>query len=228
MGKRERKDELNKVMDAMQREAEERHREVEELRRTTPGLPAVPIQKVANRLYEDCHQAHRGAFWWDEGKRVAIAFGNDGYSSDPRSQGEVAALRVLLKEWGGIELGFATEDGEGEGYGWALACRCPSWLNPDVLEGTLWFAWNELSEHRDPAAGDVDLKTLNWDYLHQALQSGRTVSPEEMDEWKNSLPIDWEGMEENAEAVRFKSVTDCFTGVQANIARAALERAGLL
>jgi hypothetical protein len=103
----------------------------------------VDVQAIANRLHAECFEAHRGAFWWDEQSRCAIAFGNDGYSQDERSQREVALLREVYTAAGGQELGFATA---GEGYTWAAAWLLPPEpkplpITPGNLESTLWTGW---------------------------------------------------------------------------------------
>jgi hypothetical protein len=97
------------------------------------------IKKIVDRTGEDCFEAHRGAFWWDEARRVAVAFGNDGYSStDEWARQEVEALRQLLARGGGKELAFATDE---DGYSWALACELPAGLGLDHLKAALWAGW---------------------------------------------------------------------------------------
>src|SRR5262245_9935949 len=102
-------------------------------------MNAIDIQKIVDRIGGECFEAHRGAFWWHEDRRIAIAFGNDGYAQDERARLEVRALRELLPGLGGRELAFATES-EG-GYGWALACEIPEELGPENLEAALWSVW---------------------------------------------------------------------------------------
>jgi hypothetical protein len=97
------------------------------------------MQALADRLGDDCFEAHRGAFWWDEGSRVAVAFGNDGYATeDNRAALEVAELRDMVAAAGGEEVGFATT---ADGYTWALACRLPAALTPEALEAAAWAAY---------------------------------------------------------------------------------------
>jgi hypothetical protein len=119
----------------------------------------IDIQGIVNRLSTECSEAHRGAFWWDEARRVAVAFGNDGYNGeDGRARREVEAVRQLLAESGGRELGFAT-DPEG-GYSWALACELPASLSPDVLTQTLWVAWFRAS--REAGSVGAELSEEFW------------------------------------------------------------------
>ena len=168
------------------------------------------IQGIVDRLGTECFEAHRGAFWWEKEQRIAIAFGNDGGEGgeDERAQYEVAALRVLLAAEGGKELAFARDSQHG--YSWALACELPAGLNPDLLERALWAAWNAASGRRvqveeganpPPLTLDPDgvRKVLNWDHIRDCLANRK-----------------------------FGSVGAAFTGYQANIARAVLERNGLL
>src|SRR5262245_18047004 len=105
-------------------------------------MNAKDMQKLVERLSDDCFEAHRGAFWWQEDAGIAVAFGNDGYASDPRAKGEVQAVRRLLDALGGEELAFAT-DAE-DGYSWALACRLDRPGAVEVLEGLLWQVWLDL------------------------------------------------------------------------------------
>jgi len=76
-------------------------------------------RKTANYIYENMHEAHRGAMPWHNG--IIIAFGSDGYTDDPRSQHEVEYLRRRLKDTdeAPLELGFGVD----EGYTWAMLLR---------------------------------------------------------------------------------------------------------
>jgi hypothetical protein len=99
----------------------------------------LDVQSIVDRIYNDCHEAHRGAFWWDRPRRIAVAFGNDGYATDARSQREVAELRKMLAGGRSREIGFATA---AEGYSWALACDlADSGLRPSTLDLCLWMSW---------------------------------------------------------------------------------------
>jgi hypothetical protein len=96
----------------------------------------IPIQGIVERLSTGyCFEAHRGAFWWDKKMRIAIAFGNDGYTQDDRAKFEVECLHTLLQQWGSKELAFATDHEDGDS--WALACELSVSLTPDFLEGCL-------------------------------------------------------------------------------------------
>jgi hypothetical protein len=104
------------------------------------------IQSIGNRLSDDCQEAHRGAFWWDEGRRIAVAFGNDGHATDRRAQFEVEAVRDFLRLGSGRELAFATSS---SGYSWALACELSANLNLLHVEALLWAAWTNSSPQFD-------------------------------------------------------------------------------
>jgi hypothetical protein len=127
-------------------------------------MQGIDIQKIADRLTEECFEAHRGAFWWDEDERVAIAFGNDGYSTDARSQQEVEAVRDLFDNIGGRELAFATAN---DGYSWALACELDHHLDVSHLEAVLWLAWKGLSAQR--AAGEDPM--FDWFEFEDTVQA---------------------------------------------------------
>jgi hypothetical protein len=95
-------------------------------------VKGIDVQKIVDRVRDECFEAHRGAFWWDEGRRIAVAFGNDGHDGDGRARLEVEALRKFLHNLGGQELGFATA---GDGYSWAHAwkpCSPPTWPTPSA------------------------------------------------------------------------------------------------
>jgi hypothetical protein len=156
----------------------------------------LDLQAVVNRLGDECFEAHRGAFWWSKADRVAICFGNDGYAKDSRgrAKAEVEALRRFLAEYGGREVGFATE--AEDGYSWALACVPPEGMGPEVLEGVLRQAWTWAS-HQEGAGPNTP------------------------------LVLDWAAIKEGLETGRFSGLSACQTGLQANIARATLERCGL-
>jgi hypothetical protein len=164
----------------------------------------LDMQKLVDRLGDDCFEAHRGAFWWEKAKRVAVAFGNDGYRQDGRARLEVEALRRLLVHWGGKELGFATNSEDG--YSWALACELTRKLTPHVVEGVLWRVWHDLSSQKEEG------KKLG---LDEAACHERLV-------------LNWDEIKGWLADQRFPSAQACFTGLQANIARATLERNGLL
>jgi len=69
----------------------------------------------------------------------------------------------------------------------------------------IWAVWMELSELKSEGRSlDID-------------------DPQEFD-----AVLDWETIAHNLEAERADSLGDAFASVQGNIARAALERAGLL
>src|SRR5262249_41018177 len=159
--------------------------------------------KIVSRLGDDCFEAHRGAFWWQEDRHVAIAFGNDGYSGDGRARAEVEALRHLIAEMGGKELGFATDPEDG--YSWALAFELKGAGVVDVVEAFRWWAWNEVP--RQKAAGQplavqwrkFEMGKLSWDRIKAILDHEEIGSLAELD-----------------------------TSTQGNIARATLERNGLV
>jgi hypothetical protein len=103
-------------------------------------MPDVDMDKVLARVC-DCVEARRGAFWWDEEQRVAIAFGNDGYSENEVAQEVVVGVCSLLFDVGGRVLAFRTSD---DGYCWALACQLKPPVGPDHLDIVVWLAAEDL------------------------------------------------------------------------------------
>jgi hypothetical protein len=127
------------------------------------------LQELVTRLRTKCRKAWRGAFWWDEERRVAVVFGNDGlpsaFHSDPTSDPdervdfEIAAVRELLRRYGGKELAFAVKSISS----WAMACDLSgSSLQPDVLEKKMWTTWNNNTAY-DPEIEEIYLPArLRW------------------------------------------------------------------
>jgi hypothetical protein len=153
----------------------------------------IDVQKIADRIAEECFEAHRGAFWWQEDRRIAVAFGNDGYAGEgSRAQVEVEALRGFLAHYGGREVGFATA---ADGYSWALACELPEEGVPEAMEAVLWAVWGEASAQR--TAGQVP-------HLNHGAIAARL------------------------EGMQAAFMTGAVGGYQGNVARATLERNGLL
>jgi hypothetical protein len=163
-------------------------------------MDATTVQKIVDRVSVECFEAHRGAFWWDEDERIGVVFGNDGYSSDERSQGEVDAIRWVLETIDGIgledndrehrELACATGN---DGYSWVLICRLGHKLDISHLKLIIWTVWGVMSKQK--AAGEF----MTWDEATYLIDDIITNSDD---------------LEE--------------VGVQANIASAVLERNGLL
>jgi hypothetical protein len=83
-------------------------------------------------------EAQRGAFWWDEDKRIAVVFGNDDYATDRRAKAEVEAVRRMIRG-DGKELAFATSGSDG--FSWALACEVPARLDLGNLTYIIWSTW---------------------------------------------------------------------------------------
>lgn len=80
------------------------------------------LTRVANRISNLMHEAHRGVFVW---KDHLLVFGNDGYDQDDRTRTYVLALRQRLQAAGFTVGEFAKCDGsEAEyrdaGYTWVL------------------------------------------------------------------------------------------------------------
>jgi hypothetical protein len=103
-------------------------------------------------------EAHRGAFFPEPG--VLILFGNDGYATDARSQGEVEYVRKRLPDFEAKELGFATDkDG---GYSWAMLVQLPAagegaqirlFGSETVRErftNLIWDGWDAAGGNSDP------------------------------------------------------------------------------
>src|SRR6266545_2343618 len=118
----------------------------------------LDMQKIVDRLSDECQEAHRGAFWFDETRHLVIAFGNDGHTKDERAKQEVAAVRRYLVEVGGKELGFATNSGSG--YSWALICEVKNSKAPEILEDIRWATWLRAGEQKQdgrPATPKAEL-----------------------------------------------------------------------
>jgi hypothetical protein len=136
-------------------------------------MKGIDIQKIVDRLSDECFEAHRGAFWWNEEQQIAIAFGNDGYSTDGRAILEVEAVRRLLSAMDGKEIGFATS--EEDGHGWALACELENAQGVELLEGMMWEVWGDLSKQQ---AEGKELK-LDWDAINDGLESRKFRSADD-------------------------------------------------
>jgi hypothetical protein len=106
---------------------------------------ALDIHKLVDRLHADCREAHRGAFWWDEDKGIAVVFGNDGSPDEDPVKEEVAAVRTYLKAMAGTELAFAVKND----ITWALACHLPDHLEPLELAHCIWAIWKFRRMHPD-------------------------------------------------------------------------------
>jgi hypothetical protein len=90
---------------------------------------------AANFAFAEMFEAHRGAIpWRDLG--VSVAFGNDGYTQDERSQRDVVVLRDLLAGVGLVELGFGTDPEDG--YTWALLVQT---ADHELLNELVWTAF---------------------------------------------------------------------------------------
>ncbi len=138
----------------------------------------INVRRIIDRLHDDCFEAHRGAFWLDERRRVAVAFGNDGHNTDARAWFGVAAIRRLLRDEGGEEIGFATA---GKGYSWALVCKLPEAVSADNLHSTLWGAWHRACgleragvtiNSMDPGDYPVEEEESAEHYMHTVVQAG--------------------------------------------------------
>jgi hypothetical protein len=102
--------------------------------------------RVANYVTRQIVDMQRGALLWHHG--IIVAFGNDDYSSDEKSQGVVQLLTQLvdIPAWKIERLGFATNEEEDAGYTWVLL------LDParsddvvglvESLDEAIWAAWN--------------------------------------------------------------------------------------
>jgi hypothetical protein len=77
----------------------------------------MSLQRVANFIGNELHQAHRGVIYLARGD--FLAFGNDGYDTDERAKREVEAVRSSIAGQA-TEVGFASS---GDGYTWAMLLR---------------------------------------------------------------------------------------------------------
>jgi hypothetical protein len=182
------------------------------------------LQTLVERLSTDCMEAHRGAFWWDERRHIAICFGNDGATAgdmDERAQFGVAVVRKLLAAKGGKELGFATD--RESGGDWTLACRLPAGAGPELLEAVLWVAWNVATDHRVAVRDGLNPPELSTDAVRDGLNP-----PELSTDDVVPVGLDWGRINESLRSKQFDGLTAFFTEYQANVARAVLERNGLV
>jgi len=98
---------------------------------------------LAKHIGERMFQAHRGAF---AHRDELVAFGNDGYSKDPRARREVDAVIAWGKE-NGLEV---SDFGTHHGYTWVVVFRRgPQRFRLDefsrlacLAEDVLWRAWH--------------------------------------------------------------------------------------
>lgn len=91
-------------------------------------------KSFATKAYRRNFSAHRGA------RRVArnecVVFGNDGFSSDVRSQVEVARLVQELDRLGIKIVGFGL--GKDDGYTWAMRV---AFHDDFLLDRLVWHIW---------------------------------------------------------------------------------------
>ena len=108
--------------------------EKEILNRLQTEFDDKKTKSFATRAYRRNFSVHRGA------RKVApnecVIFGNDGFTSDVRSQVEVAKLVQELDRLGIKIVGFGL--GEDEGYTWALRV---AFHDDFVLDRLVWHIW---------------------------------------------------------------------------------------
>jgi hypothetical protein len=102
--------------------------------------------RVANYVVRRMIDVHRGAMAWHHG--IVVAFGNDGYTADGRSQVVARLLRQIvdIPDWKIDQLGFGVNDENDPGFTWVLL------LDPgrshdvvalvDSLDKAIWTAWH--------------------------------------------------------------------------------------
>jgi hypothetical protein len=116
-------------------------------------MRAQDLQKVADLMYTEGFEAHRGAFHLKDGD--FLVFGNDGYTQDKQGRGQREAETVRQTVQGRAEaLGFAVDSTEG--YSWCMVLRFTEGFETragrelcrDLLTAALWQGW--LGLDRDP------------------------------------------------------------------------------
>jgi hypothetical protein len=97
--------------------------------------------KLANWVHDNLFQAHRGAFTY---LGQYVAFGNDGYRTDPRARREAELLREWLAPDGFVEDAFGTS-GDAEDYTWVIVARNPGGVTLTLTEQLTEAVWNAWS-----------------------------------------------------------------------------------
>ena len=93
-------------------------------------------RQAAERIGDELFQAHRGVTH-SRHSGVYAAFGNDGYTTDPKAQREVEAARKCIEAGGGTALGFGTSS---DGYSWVLLYRADNLTAAKVIDA-MWNGW---------------------------------------------------------------------------------------
>jgi hypothetical protein len=105
--------------------------------------------RLAVDVQEQLYTVLRGAVnWYQPG--IAVAFGNDGYEQDERTERQVRWLRETLPHFNSPVLGFGVSD---DGFTWVLIVRTS---NVEWLNAVVWRAWREASHGAQPVVPGAD------------------------------------------------------------------------
>ena len=119
--------------------------------------------EAADRIQAHRFEKHNGAVcWWK--RSVFVAFGNDGYTQDEASRGEVDLLRQRLEDLQIIELGFGVDSDTG--YTWAMLVQPEDYLSEEMFVEELAAL---VTEARRISKGiGFDMKDPCWEAYKQA------------------------------------------------------------
>lgn len=103
-------------------------------------------EAVANYVHRLLMHIHRDVYWCD---RHIILYGNDAYSTDPRSRREVEMIREALPAYGITKYEFGLSD---DGLSWAVVADDHGGKPVDVeeLHAELWACWFAACEGLKP------------------------------------------------------------------------------
>jgi hypothetical protein len=101
----------------------------------------MKIEQIADHIGETMMESHRGAIPWT--RNAVIAYGNDCYSKDKRSQAAVEHLREGLKQTRFIEIAFGTDSDRGLTWAMQIAFPCEFTAKnvAQQLSKAVWAGW---------------------------------------------------------------------------------------
>ena len=119
-------------------------------------------KKVAEFIHQEMFESHRGVIP-SQYQNVMAAFGNNGYSTNIKSQREVDATREFITDRSGQVLGFGVSS---NGYSWAILYHADNMESFEVLE-IMWDTW--LGKDQSEL---IDKQTLAEMTAFRSIQTG--------------------------------------------------------